>query len=342
MPTTGITWREAVRLIEAARSPADLFDPGDPTGSYRRLARLTHPDNSPAPASAFEKLAGLWTQHRERRNGSAVLVAEGDVANLYKFGDGLLKLPRDPADNDLIDREIAALTQLRSRGDARFLAYIPQLDGTERQRDPGTSAVRHACILGRLNGFVSLADVRRAYPDGLDPRDAAWMWRRLLVALGFAHRAGVVHGAVLPPHVMIHPADHGLVLIDWCYSACAPGQAIPAIVERYRDWYPAEVVEGRAPGPATDIYLATRCMVYLMTGRAAAGGAAAGTSGGGRGARGRATTAPARLTAFAGGCMLPQPSRRPQDAWRLLRELDALLERLYGPRTFRPFTMPGG
>jgi hypothetical protein len=31
---------------------------------------------------------------------------------------------------------------------------------------------------------------------------------------------------------------------------------------------------------------------------------------------------------------------RPQDAWRLLAEFDELLERLYGPRTFRPFAMP--
>ncbi len=38
--------------------------------------------------------------------------------------------------------------------------------------------------------------------------------------------------------------------------------------------------------------------------------------------------------------MLRQPSRRPQDAWRLLAELDDLLGRLYGPRRFRPFAMP--
>jgi len=49
---------------------------------------------------------------------------------------------------------------------------------------------------------------------------------------------------------------------------------------------------------------------------------------------------PARLAAFAAGCMLANPSRRPQDAWRLLAELDELLERLYGPRTFRPFALP--
>jgi hypothetical protein len=50
--------------------------------------------------------------------------------------------------------------------------------------------------------------------------------------------------------------------------------------------------------------------------------------------------APARMAAFARGCLLASPGRRPQDAWRLLAELDEMLERLYGSRKFRPFAMP--
>lgn len=312
-----LSWQDAVALIEAAREPGDLFGLTDPARSYRRLARLTHPDSSADQAAtcrAFEKLSALWAQYRDV---CATPVASGDIANLYRTGDGVLKLARDPADNDLIDREAVALTLLRALGDTRFLAYVPRLLRGERQRDPDTGVVRRASVLGWLDGFVSLADVRRAYPGGLDPRDAAWMWRRLLVALGFAHRAGVIHGAVLPPHVMVHPAEHGLVLVDWCYSAgrAGPAPSIPAIVERYRDWYPDEVLAREEPGPATDIYLATRCMTGLMD-------------------------SPGRpLSAFARGCLLRQPSRRPQDAWRLIGELDEHLGRLYGPRTFRPFTM---
>jgi len=43
---------------------------------------------------------------------------------------------------------------------------------------------------------------------------------------------------------------------------------------------------------------------------------------------------------FAAGCTLPAPATRPHDAWRLLREFDELLELLFGPRRYRPFTMP--
>jgi hypothetical protein len=46
---------------------------------------------------------------------------------------------------------------------------------------------------------------------------------------------------------------------------------------------------------------------------------------------------PGPLGAFAAGCLLVNPRRRPDDAWALLRELDEVLERVYGPRRFRPF-----
>jgi hypothetical protein len=49
--------------------------------------------------------------------------------------------------------------------------------------------------------------------------------------------------------------------------------------------------------------------------------------------------APRPLRAFAGGCTQHALHRRPDDAWRLLSELDELLERLYGRRKFRPFTL---
>lgn len=309
---------EAISRIEAARHPSDLFG-SDPSRTYRRLARLTHPDTRPGDARAaraFAKLATLWQQHQGNQD-PARLVARGDLANLYETRQGLLKLPRNPADNDLMEREAAALEQLRARGDQRYLPYVPRLLEVQRHRDPRSGARRHANALERLRGFHSLAEVHRAFPDGVDPRDAAWMWRRLLVAIGFAHRVGLVHGAVLPDHVMIHPAEHGLTLLDWCYSVSDHTDHVPAIVERYRHWYPPEVVERRAPGPHTDIYLATQCMTQLMGARA-----------------------PKPLSSFAHGCALPNPKRRPQDAWLLLGELDELLERLYGARRFRPFAIP--
>ena len=227
-----------------------------------------------------------------------------------------MKLTRNPANNDLMDREAAALRTLAERVPATLTAYFPDLIDVRRLRDPRTGAERRGNLLGSLDGFVSLAEVRRRLRAGVDPRDAAWMWRRLLVALGAAHQAGVTHGAVLPEHVLIHPAEHGLVLVDWCYAG-QDGLPLAAIVGRYRAWYPPEVLTRTPAGPGTDIWLATRCMTELIGERL-----------------------PAPLAAFARGCQLASPARRPQDAWQLLAELDDLLGRLYGPRRFRPFVIP--
>lgn len=322
----------AVDRIWAATGFAELIDGNDEPGvAYKKLVKIVHPDVVPAGLSAtataaFARLSGLWADvtsdpwfsTREHSYQLGALVAAGDIANLYAVdGDAaLLKLPRRPADNDLLAAEARALSTLAADGDPKYRAYAPRLIESFTHEDPATGARRTANVLARQRGFVSLADVARAYPQGVDPRDAAWMWRRLLAGLGWAHRAGIVHGAVLPSHVLIHPAEHGLVLIDWCYSV-RPGERIPALVAAHRSDYPPEVPGKAAASSATDIYLATRTMRGLMKDQA-----------------------PAAMRRFARGCLYAAPRMRPQDAWKLLAELDELLDNLYGPRRFREFALP--
>ncbi|RAY13211.1 molecular chaperone DnaJ [Actinomadura craniellae] len=329
---------EAIALITRARTARELFgdDPAQAARRYRRLARLVHPDSTGDGAgdgarAAFDRLAELWREHRGparttivTRRHSYELSGDpihGDLANLYPAVHDmtrqvLVKMPRDPADGDLLEREAEALRRLAAEGDPRYLPYVPRLVESFTHHDAGTGVRRRSNVISRFDGFFNLAEVRAAHPGGLDPRDAAWMWRRLLVAIGLAHRAGVVHGAVLPEHVLIHPGDHGLGLVGWCASVIGGGR-VPALVGAYADWYPPEVPARQKAGPGTDVFLATRCMEHLMGDRA-----------------------PKAMRSFARGCTLPAPGRRPADAWRLLAELDDLLERLYGPRHFRPFTMP--
>ena len=328
-----VTFDEAVHRIAAADSFPDLLAaiagaPRDPGLAYKMLVKIVHPDVAPAGRSssataAFARLSALWagggpvltTKRAGYRLGA--LVEAGDIANLYALdGDSaLLKLPRRPGDNDLLAAEALALGTLERDGEAKHRAYAPRLIESFTHEDPATGVRRTANVLARQRGFVSLAAVAHAYPDGVDPRDAAWMWRRLLVGLGWAHRAGIVHGAVLPEHVLIHPAQHGLVLIDWCYSV-VPGGRIPALVAKHRADYPPEVTGKRAATSATDIYLATRTMRRLIK-----------------------TKLPAALGRFADGCLYDAPRMRPQDAWRLLAEFDELIDKLFGPRKFRPFTI---
>lgn len=336
------TFDEALAVL--AELPAGFpAEPGRAAGLYRRLARLLHPDTAPAgrtaeATAAFARLAEAWHLHADGatgRGGATALtgklhryapgrvLATGDLAELraahYEHAGrrhaAVLKIPLRPRDNDLMEHEADVLARLDAVAEPRHRAYAPTLLESFRQPAPdGTE--RRVNAFRPLTGFHSLAEVAAAHPRGLDPRDAAWMWRRLLTGLGWAHRAGLVHGAVFPEHVLIQPELHGLVLADWCY-ATAIGTDVPVLVTRHRHRYPPEALGHLPASPATDIHLASSCVAELL-----------------------GAHAPPPLRAFLRGCTLPAQQGRPQDAWRLLAELDDLLERLYGPRTFRPFAMP--
>lgn len=341
--TADAAFDEAVARIAAARSFLDLAgaagnqdEPEKSAGrAYRKWAKVVHPDAVSAArrataTDAFAKLSALYRASAAKTlRGYRIgrVFAEGDVAQLFVDGSALVKVPRQPADNDLMEAEATALRKLWADGDPRFRPYAPRLIETFVHEDDQRRR-RRVNVLERQRGMISLAEIQRQ----LDPRDVAWMWRRLLTALGWAHRAGVVHGAVLPEHVLIHPAEHGLVLIDWCYAGPAPrvdwtcagqtqrvdgtyaGHRPAAIVKAREAHYPPEVLHDRIAGPATDIYMATTLMTRLIGPRI-----------------------PASLRRFAAGCTYHAPRMRPQDAWALLGEFDDLIHQLYGPRKFRPF-----
>lgn len=338
----------AATLIAGAATPEDLFGPAGPGADrwaarreYRRLARLCHPDSHAGarhhPAGAtFATLARRWQEWQSAHAGTPAapaqtfvgdyvlgdLVGRTDVADLHAGHLAtaphrflVVKVVRRPSDSDLLANEARMLRHVTAAAHTQWHPYLPNLVEAFRFADPDGNR-RRVNVFTPLDGFVSLADVAGAYPAGVDGRDVAWMWRRLLVALGVAHRAGVVHGAVLPDQVLIHPADHGLVLSDWCYAVPA-GEPLRAMVAKHRHRYPREVEAKEPATPATDIALAAATIAALV-----------------------GDGAPAPIRRFLMGCTLPKTANRPDDAWRLLGELDELLQRLYGPRRYRPFTLP--
>jgi len=340
----------AANVLDRASDPRDVFGPLPPDGdlsaalrTYRRLARLVHPDLAPDRRRAehlFIHLGCLHEQYMQlahtggrlvvRTGGGPLtvgpLLAQGDVTNVYSAelrGRSVAwKVARHPRDNDLLENEAHGLRRLAAEGDPRFAAYVPVLLDAPIHRDSHTDIVRRTTVLERLDGFVTLGHVSNAFVRGLNPRDAAWMWRRMLIALGYAHHTGIVHGAVVPEHVLIEPEQHGLMLIDWCYSvdtASIPDARITALVTARKSMYPPEVAARMPATPATDIYMASRVIALLLRDRA-----------------------PQPMRAFLAGCTSLNPGARPQNAWALLLELDELLKRLYGPRRFRPFRLPDG
>jgi serine/threonine protein kinase len=264
--------------------------------------------------------------------------AQGDLCNLYRCtcvldgreSDAIFKVARNPADNDLVSNEGHVLKQLASGKEYdRFHAYLPRLVDSFDYRDSTSPHARRVNVLALEEGnYYSLQEVRAAYPEGIDAKDMAWIWRRLLIVLGFAHKCNIIHGAVLPTHILIQPENHGLVLIDWSYALYepSPDEYIPAISTEYKDWYPPEVLAKEPPRPGTDIYLGALCMLYLLGGDPVKGS--------------MPESVHKRIQSFFRGTTLRGPAQRPQDALRLLDEFTELIESLWGPRTFREFYMP--
>ena len=252
-------------------------------------------------------------------------LAMADVADVYaaraKESDYVLTVSRLANDHVLLDNERCALVSLRNAaGDTTYREYLPSLVESFAVIDGFRKRVN---VFEHEAGFYTLEQVH-AQHAALDGRHLAWIFKRLLTVLGFCHTRRRVHGAVLPDRVLLHAGNHGLRLVGWEPSV-ETGRTIPPISTRYHDWYPREVLQRWPASPATDLFLAARCLVYLA---------------GGDPVRNRMPEAvPAPMRRFVETCLLERAGMRPHDAWKLLDDFDDLLHRLYGPPKFHELTM---
>ena len=105
--------------------------------------------------------------------------------------------------------------------------------------------------------------------------------------------------AILPPHVLVHPVNHGGRIIDWSYAVEARKDRIKAISKPYRDFYAPEILGKFMPVPATDIYMAVKTTIVML------GGTPVGDIPG---------NVPKALAGFLTSCLAKAPERRPHDA----------------------------
>lgn len=334
-----------VEQIESARTASDLFKDADKArAQYRRLARYVHPDHNAGDqrfVDAFAKLSEFWAQYNgkapargaakpkglvyETKRGVYVvndLIDRGDVSNVYRveyqldgnIKHGALKMPRNPANNDLVINEISALKLLNEEVPEKYRMFHPKTVDSFAHRDKATGKTRRSVILGELEGFVNLRDVMHAYPNGIHPRHVAWIARRLWVAIDTANIAGLVHGAIFPEHVMIHPKMHGVVLVGWGYSQ-ARGEKLKAVVPTYQNkgWY------GKSYDKPLDHRLDVRQASHTL-----------------EALLGEYDARPFR--AFFKGCQVASAPT----AGKLYEEFEDLLTQVYGKRTYIPFQMPEG
>lgn len=329
--------------IETATTPQELFGPDEKEARKKFLSysRRTHPDMVSASQKdqanrAFVKLTLFWEKYTTQNPQSTpqsnrivskrreyeldVKLYQTPLKTAYKaFYDdkhkmGELHIANTPQDNDLIANAVSALNKLKKVPD-NYSSFFPKMiDKFKVRQATGEHSVL-ACE--HTEGFVSLEEVRKAYPKGLHGRDLGWLFKRVLVAVGNTRDVGLVHGAFTPDNVFVHPEKHGLVLNNWEYSV-EPGQSLVAVPPAYKDYYPGNVLKKEGVSVGLDLTLAVRTMMSLIG----------------------EDTGPVqtRFRAFFKGCLgseksVPHPSV-------LLGEFDEFLRTLYGEPRYHTFTMP--
>ncbi|MBI3722437.1 zinc ribbon domain-containing protein [bacterium] len=305
------------------------------------------PESTPGPGADVPDLAAeRWNDRGLPRVGVAgrlyVLLGklgEGDGSDVFLARrDALLtemvvlKVARALADQDLLDREwsaLEALSRSEAKGSDYFSGLLPQRVGHgPLARADGLA--RKASVFRWRSGFQhTLEDVRAAFPDGVDPRTAVWMWKRVLELLGWVHASGWAHGAVLPRHVLVHPRDHGIVLCGWSSAARADArEPVAALSARARPFYTDELWAGAPPSRAGDIAMSARSMIHVM---------------GGDPVRGTLPLAvPEPLGVLLATCADPsEPRSVIDDTWELLERVAAAARAAFGEPKFQAFKMPG-
>lgn len=304
-------------------------------------------DGSAVSAGRFRKAFRVWNSPESYQIPSWISVgdshwvlenciANGDISDVYTGQRArwptelvIIKLLRELQDRPVFDNEWEVL-QLLHRSDApgsdTFTMLIPQpvLHGNITH---GLNPGQRVHIFRWASGFHHTFDeVLRAYPQGIPPRASIWIWRRILEVLSFLHNSGIVHGAVLPSHLLVQENEHGVRLVGY---SCAGrfGEKLRRISSRFEVFYPREARASLTLLPQLDLMMSARCMVSILGGNPATGTLP--------------KAVPALLAQLVQQIALTDPARSSgEDAWSIRQKLGTIADAVFGAPQFIPILMP--
>lgn len=328
MTSDPATLDEIEKLLDAGASVARLFG-ADVVQGLRRLELICHPDRHPGDVAratrVFQRLQALASRpiptptklkSPKRTYTLTEQLAVGDVADLHRATwDGsayIAKISRTRGADKLLDVERHAVTTLLSAaGDSSFRHYYPLL--VESFPAHSRRVPKRVNVFSAGPPLHSAEQLLTRYPAGLDGRHIVWMAKRLFTAIGFVHRQSLVHGAVLPPHLLFNLENHGLVLCGWGQSV-ETGHVLQAAVTKYRDLYPPEALAKKPATSETDVFMASQTLLKLAD----------------------PDKLPRGIAAILRACSLPGQRMRPSDAFTLHDDMTDAADRYYGPPKFVP------
>jgi hypothetical protein len=348
---------------------------------FRKLAKALHPDvyNGDTAArleaeSLFKELGRIHDVaveaikkgsygRRERLSWKIPVLVKGKYVLESRLGAGhiadlhlaslesstktdmfLLKIVRNSNDNDLLNAERVVLEKIHAKMAAKGAKDWPQTIPVISETflvDDGRSR-RRVNVMSHFEGFVDGAEIRKRIPAGVDGRTIAWMWKRLLVLLEWVSKAGFIHGAVLPPHVMFYPDNdghthkdirkHSIRLVDWCYAVEFKQRTrLSAWVPEYEAFYAPEIPKKQPLGPWTDLYMGAWTMLFLAGADMANVGARKAFMLDG---------VPQSLLESILKCVSGNPVDRPQSIGKYFEEFSEVVAKEYGRPKYHDFNLP--
>jgi serine/threonine protein kinase len=209
-----------------------------------------------------------WLRARARENTSRpkAVISGRTYAILARIGGGdfsevflaertgilpervVIKLKKKTAPDGVLRNEYGILNDLQSingEGSAYFSQRLPIPAAQGLDEISG----REALVLREPVGFWgSLDDVRANYPGGITARHAVWMWRRILEVLGFVHENGWSHGDIRTGHLLVHPGNHGILIIGWGSAEITSKSSAKADDLMRSAWAVREMLSGGGDG----------------------------------------------------------------------------------------------
>ena len=323
---------EELEKVEVVKSAAEKLMKTD--DDYRKLRSEFHPDrfsyNSPEAARAekvFIKLETLWELLQQpvvilkSKTAEYTLgdhLGTGDVSEVYRASSGgchdyVAKVSRVPGGDLFISKESQYLKRLNAKAAGKtYENYIPRLVDSFLWDDVYQKRVNVFSAPYRLWSLQAIVDKI----GKLDVRHCCWIFRRLLTGLGFVHLNNVVHGAVLPQHILVEPEGHGVCLCGWIH-AVEPRTLVSIVPETHKSWYPVEVLKQTYAGPETDIYLAAKTIIEV----------------------GAWDAKTRKIKLFLESLLIGSPAMRPKDAWKLEEQFTTLMDATFGVRRFIPLVL---
>lgn len=315
------TTRFATMVVCSFCDATVRVDPSSVSASKYRQAWAEWNDPGDGDDAGRVSIAGThWATQR--------LLARGEISDVYLARRArwpselvVLKVLRDAEDSPLLEQEWGALERLRSAAAADHVDLGARVPAPVVMGVLESSAQRGlGCAYRWAGGFVHTFEaIRDAYPRGVDPVASIWVWRRILEIIGVMRKAGLVHGAILPNHLLIENGEHGVRLVGFS-NADSPDAPLRVVSSDFADFYPASMLDSQTLTAAADVVMSARCVSYLL---------------GGLGDTDRVPERLANLLERAG----TDQSHADFDPWKLHKEVGELGKALFGPPAYHAIPM---